>query len=71
MKNVKVEFEFALRVWDINECRLKITVVAYFFSSNYLYLELYRPLLRISALPPTGGGAWHAPLNQAKSPGPP
>ena len=27
MKNVKVEFEFALRVGDINECRLKkITV---------------------------------------------
>ena len=30
--NVKVEFEFALRVGDINECRLKnITVGAYFF----------------------------------------
>ena len=38
LKNVKVEFEFALivGVGDIHECRLKIiTVGAYFYPSNF------------------------------------
>ena len=35
LKIVKVEFLFALNLGGINECRLKkITVGAYFFSSN-------------------------------------
>ena len=32
LKHVKVEFEFTLRIGDVNECRLKkITMGAYFF----------------------------------------
>ena len=37
LKNVKVEFEFALRVGvgDINECRLKKFLRGFFFSLNF------------------------------------
>ena len=36
LKNVKVEFEFALRVGDINVCRFKTTTVgSYFFFFTF------------------------------------
>ena len=38
MKNVKVKFEFALTVGDINECRLKNITVFFFKLSRRLVI---------------------------------